>query len=294
MHAPITSIEGAPIRRAARTLLTERLRVVLERRSVRLAVVGAMLAAGAAMSFVPRPLETDAGWIFVVPVALSAVAAGLSEGLLASLLAAVISAMVLAVQGAEAPVIAGVAASRFALYGITAAFLGAFAEAHYSVQSSLRRLAALDPLTQVDNVATFYAHLDGVRAAGGRFAVMLVDIDCLKDINDRYGHPVGSAVIRSVANALKMVVRGTDCVARYGGDEFAVILRDADRAGAQIVVNRLREMLAEVRLPGAPLLRPSVSAGVALSDEQGGAPEVLLAAADEEMYVDKRSRKAHG
>jgi diguanylate cyclase (GGDEF)-like protein len=89
-------------------------------------------------------------------------------------------------------------------------------------------------------------------------------------------------------------VRGSDCVARFGGDEFVVILTDADRAGAQIVVNRMREMLAAETVPGTPGVTVNVSVGVALYGEDGTTSEELLGAADRAMYVDKRAHKVIG
>jgi diguanylate cyclase (GGDEF)-like protein len=87
------------------------------------------------------------------------------------------------------------------------------------------------------------------------------------------------------------VVRGSDIVARFGGDEFVVMLRDADRAGAQIVVNRINEELAAIELPQAPGWKLSVSVGVSLSNEDGGTIEELIGVADAAMYDDKRTRR---
>jgi diguanylate cyclase (GGDEF)-like protein len=95
-----------------------------------------------------------------------------------------------------------------------------------------------------------------------------------------------------VANSLRRLVRMSDCVARFGGDEFVVILKDADRAGAQIVINRLRNLLAGESLPGVTGGRVSVSAGVSLWGEDGVTSDELLASADLAMYEDKRRRKA--
>jgi diguanylate cyclase (GGDEF)-like protein len=187
--------------------------------------------------------------------------------------------------------IGSVGFGRMLLYGITAAVLGAFAEAHQSVQSHLRQLASLDPLTKVSNVARFYDEMGIMEAGHERFAVLLVDVDDLKVLNDRFGHQTGSAAIQSVAHALRRVVRTSDCVARFGGDEFVMILKDADRSGAQVVVNRLRSLLAEERLTTAPSAHVTVSVGVALFGEDGTTSEELLACADEAMYADKRSRK---
>lgn len=290
---PITDAT-APPRKDFRALVTEQLRTVLEQRSVRFGAIGTMLVFAAFIELIPSRLNLDSGWMFVVPVAVSAIAGGLREGVLVALCASVLGAVYFsATTGRLDPtLLIGIAASRFALYGLIAAVLGAFAEAHYSVQSSLKELARTDPLTRVANVSRFYDDLALLESTKATFALMVVDLDDLKAINDRHGHQTGSAAIQLVANVLRRVVRASDCVARYGGDEFVIILRDADRPGAQIVSNRMRAMLHEERLPGAPNQLVTVSVGVALSGIDGETSEELLAAADQAMYRDKRTQKS--
>ena len=276
-----------------RALVTDQLRAVLEQRTTRWAVVGSLLICASLSTLIPTPVGVDLAWMFIVPVAISAITGGLKEGAAVALMAALISALfATATLGRiDIALIASVGLGRVVLYGITATVLGAFAEAHQSVQSHLRTLASLDPLTKVSNVARFYDELGIMEIGDQGFAVMLVDVDDLKVLNDRHGHQAGSSAIQIVADALRRVVRASDCVARFGGDEFVVILKDADRAGAQIVMNRLRSALEEAPLPTAPDLRVTVSVGVALFGEDGTTSEGLLAAADEAMYSDKRSRK---
>lgn len=282
-------------RRNIRILLTQQLRVILEDRAVRIGVVGILLVFASAFTMVPMPEGIDAAWMFIVPVAISSIAAGLREGLLVALAASILYATYVALGNEQflPAQFMGVVTARFALYGLTSGVLGAFAEAHQSVESDLRDLASKDPLTKVENVSGFYKELGLLEAAGSEsFAVLIVDIDDLKRLNDLYGHQVGSAAIKTLATTLKRVVRASDCVARYGGDEFVVILQEADRAGAQIVINRMRQMLAAEVIPGAPAERISVSVGVSLFGENGSSSEELLAAADSAMYADKRARKA--
>lgn len=276
-----------------RTMITDQLRAVLEERTTRWAVVGVLLICASLSTLIPTPVGVDLAWMFIVPVAVSAIAGGLKEGSAVAVMSALISALyATATLGrVDLTLIASVGLGRFVLYGITAMVLGAFAEAHQSVQSHLRTLASLDPLTKVSNVARFYDEMGIMEAGTERFAVLLVDVDDLKVLNDRHGHQAGSAAIQSVANALRRVVRTSDCVARFGGDEFVLILKDADRAGSQIVVNRLRSVLAESPLPGLPDQMVTVSVGVAMFGEDGTTSEELLAAADTAMYADKRSRK---
>lgn len=275
-------------------MLTQSLRFVLEERAVRFFVVGILIALASLFSLVDTPIEVDSGWLFVIPVAISSIAAGLKEGLVVSLGAAAMAALfdVSHAETASSALVTTVFAARFALYGITAGVLGAFAEAHYAVQTSFRRLARLDPLTKVANITTFYEEIDVLEAAGTPFAVVMVDVDDLKLLNDRYGHQAGSAAIQTVANVLRRATRGTDSVARYGGDEFVLILRQSDRTGCQIVLNRIRSTLLSEGIPSVPGARLFVSAGVALVGEDGSTSGELLATADAAMYVDKALRKA--
>ena len=277
-----------------RTLITDGLRGMLEQRSTRFGVVGLLIVIASMSTLLPTPEGVDLAWMFIVPVAISAIAGGLKEGASVAVLAAMISALyATASMGRVDPtILLTLFLGRLVLYGITASVLGAFAEAHQSVQSHLRALASLDPLTKVSNVARFYDEMGLMEAGTAGFAILLVDVDDLKVLNDRHGHQAGSEAIQAVASSLGRVVRSSDCVARFGGDEFVVILKDADRAGAQIVTNRLRETLATQTLKNAPGTSVAVSVGVALFGEDGATSEELLAVADESMYTDKRSRKA--
>lgn len=295
MSAPVAPLSDAPpTRRLLSSFVTEQVRVILEERSTRLGVIGVLLVAASLVSLMPTPIGVDPAWMFIIPVAIASIAAGLKEGILTALAASTLVALYASASTGELDpsAAAGVVMARFALYGLTAAFLGAFAEAHYSVQSGLRDLASTDPLTKLSNVAGFYEEMEALERQSADYAVLVVDMDDLKTVNDSHGHQAGSLAIQTVANALRRVVRGTDCVARFGGDEFVVVLKHADRPGAQIVCNRLREVLAEESLTLPLDLSIEVSIGIAVAGEDGDGPEDLLAAADEAMYADKRSRKA--
>lgn len=294
MEAPVmTSFDLPPGRRMLSSFVTEQVRVLLEERSLRLGVVGFLLVAASLFSLIPTPMGVDPGWMFIVPVAIASTAAGLREGLLTAFVASMLVALYTTAAAGEfdPTVVTSVVLARFLLYGLTSAFLGAFAEAHYSVQFGLRQLASTDPLTKVSNVARFYEEMGALEGHAADFAVLVVDMDDLKTLNDRHGHQAGSLAIQIVANCLRRVVRGSDCVARFGGDEFVVVLKHADRAGAQIVINRLHEILAAEKLAAAPGVTLSVSVGVAVSGEDGTTSEELLAAADAAMYAHKRVHK---
>ena len=289
----ITASPVADAPRDIKNLLTQQLRLVLEQRTVRLAVLVVMLLTSSLLVLFPAPMGIDYGWVFIVPVAMSAIAAGLGEGLLAAFVAAVLCGVYAGVSdGFDGTMVLGVVSSRFALYGITAAFLGAFAEAHHSVQMNLHHLATTDPLTRVANVSSFYSYMSTLELERSPFALLVIDMDDLKKLNDTYGHQVGSAAIQTVARVLSGVVRNSDLVARFGGDEFIMVLRKADAAGAQIVVNRVRAMLAEEVVPGTGGVSVTISAGAALYDRDGTSVDELISAADASMYLDKRTHKA--
>ena len=285
--------ETLPTRSALGTLITQQLRVLLERRAIRIAVIGVLIAAASLFTYFPSDVGSSE-WMFILPVAVASIAAGLREGLITAFISSLMAGIFAAdkTNGFDATsVLLTIFSARCALYGISAAVLGAFAEAHYAVQDHLRQLALLDPLTKVSNIDRFHHEVRLLEAAHVPYTVLITDLDNLKALNDKYGHQAGSAAIQAMANVLRRVVRTTDLVARFGGDEFVVILREADRVGAQIVMNRVRNMLSEERLPAAPDANLSVSMGIALSGEDGATPDELLAAADKAMYTEKRARK---
>ena len=163
----------------------------------------------------------------------------------------------------------------------------------------LETLAMTDGLTGLANRRHFGDQLsmEVVRAAGIGKPVSLVtlDIDHFKAINDQYGHPAGDAVLRQVAVLLEEQVRGSDLLARVGGEEFAVLAVDAPLAEATLLGERLRAAIADaapVRV-GRNDVQVTVSVGVAVLWPRAGdvlrAPERLLAAADDALYRAKRN-----
>jgi diguanylate cyclase (GGDEF)-like protein len=121
----------------------------------------------------------------------------------------------------------------------------------------------------------------------------MIDIDDFKVINDTHGHAAGDAVLQAAANVLRSVVRVFDVCARYGGDEFAVVMPNSERASASASAERIRETIAagyarDTRLAG--LARVSVSVGVAIMDSDE-TPEQILRRADESLYHAKAAGK---
>jgi len=157
---------------------------------------------------------------------------------------------------------------------------------------ALHRLATRDELTGLCNRREFdrvlERELDRARRFSLPLALVLFDLDHFKAINDRHGHPAGDAVLREVARRLPAQVRSVDWVARFGGEEFAVIAVQADRAGGRIVADRVCAALAAERfcVPGG-LTALTLSAGVAACPADGATGPALVAAADRALYAAK-------
>jgi diguanylate cyclase (GGDEF)-like protein len=159
-------------------------------------------------------------------------------------------------------------------------------------EAELRFLADHDSLTGMLNRRRFRAELDQyvsfTARYGGRGAVMVIDIDGLKEVNDRHGHPTGDRLIRRVAEAMRERVRATDIVARLSGDEFAVLMPQTDTAGALQLGEDLRAQVAEGMPLNTEIDGATISVGIAMFGGQGevGAESVLVAA-DQAMYEAK-------
>ncbi len=193
---------------------------------------------------------------------------------------------------------------RFALEALATAGVTLFVlfmlERSDRTVSGLRDAALRDGLTGLHNRTLFIDRLEHAMARSQRTsataarrspttAVVYLDIDDFKDINDRHGHGHGDAVLRAVADRLRQTARASDTIARIGGDEFAVLVEDlAERADVVALAERLMESMADpIALPeGTVVVR--LSAGLAFSDDGGGTAEALLQNADHAMYQAKR------
>ncbi|HUG55435.1 MAG TPA: GGDEF domain-containing protein, partial [Candidatus Limnocylindrales bacterium] len=163
-----------------------------------------------------------------------------------------------------------------------------------------RRLARDDDLTGVLNRRSLMARLDDEIAEASRhgdvFGVVLCDVDGLKTVNDDAGHLVGNEVLTRVARVLRESARAEDVVARFGGDEFVLLLPRTGLLPAQALVSRLRSQLAAetYHWAGRDLPLPRASFGVAWFPEDGRIADALLAVADERMYEDKAAGRVVG
>lgn len=161
------------------------------------------------------------------------------------------------------------------------------------LHARLKRMAQYDQLTQLPNRELLRdrlkAALAHARTGHGRMALLYVDLDRFKQVNDTHGHAVGDMLLQTVANRLKGCVRETDTVARIGGDEFVVLLHSVHAAGdPDNVAGKIRQVLAQpMRLDGHDL-RIESSIGVARFPEHGEEEQQLFRHADQAMYADKR------
>jgi len=160
------------------------------------------------------------------------------------------------------------------------------AETHRAVETR----AAHDPLTGLRHHGEFQRELDDAVAAGGQFAVLMMDLDRFKAYNDAFGHPAGDELLRAIAIAIGGAIRDGDQAFRYGGDEFGVILPGATRQTALEVGERIRRAVQTAADPSGAI-RVTISIGAAVHPMDGLTKDELLSAADQALYL---SKPTHG
>ncbi len=158
------------------------------------------------------------------------------------------------------------------------------------------RLSTIDPLTSLYNRTFFFAALEREIArcarSGRGFCLLMMDLDELKTINDRHGHFHGDRVLRGVGDVIQQGVRRIDTAARYGGDEFVVLLPETDPTGAYVLAEKIRLGVTElaIAIPRSEV-QPSLSIGVVSYPGDGRSADELMIAADAAMYRSKRGGK---
>jgi diguanylate cyclase (GGDEF)-like protein/PAS domain S-box-containing protein len=180
--------------------------------------------------------------------------------------------------------------------GQTTHYVGIFSDISQrkELEQDLERLAFYDPLTGLANRTLFRERLRqalrAVKRYGGyRVAVLYLDLDLFKQVNDRHGHETGDLLLEEVGKRLTALMRESDTVARIGGDEFAIVLTHvADGEVAGIIAGKIVAMLSEPCLLGGHRCQIGTSIGIALSPDHGDDVEPLIAAADHAMYQAKR------
>ena len=156
------------------------------------------------------------------------------------------------------------------------------------------KLSTIDALTGLYNRTFFFTALEREIArsdrSGRAFCLVMLDLDDLKTVNDRYGHHAGDQVLRVVADVVRGGVRKIDVAARYGGDEFVALLPETDPTGGWVLAEKIRLTVSEQAAAGLEL-PPTVSVGVVSYPADGRSADALLMSADRAMYTSKRSGK---
>ena len=155
----------------------------------------------------------------------------------------------------------------------------------YRMAERARVLSLTDPLTELPNRRAFEERLKIAFERGERFALVYLDLDGFKALNDRLGHNAGDEALKAVGAILRQAVRQADMAVRIGGDEFCLVLASAEADSARVVVERVLAGLRSLTLPRGAAL--SASFGIA-TDQDGDTPAAIVDAADQAMYRAKR------
>ena len=260
------------------------------RRALRL-IAWATLAAGVFVLNVRTGADLRLGILYVVPVLLAASYDGLGWGIAFALATALLR---FGVGIDQMPLDTSLQvrilneAAYLTVVGVAIAGLSQLRR----TQSQLRLLATHDPLTTVLNARAFASQLAQElgrnRRYGRPLALIYLDLDDFKKVNDAHGHATGDAVLRLVADAMRSAVRQADVVGRLGGDEFGVLMPETDGTLAHAVATRLAGGIRTV-FRGTPSVTASIGV-VAVSGTEAGSDE-LLRKADHAMYEAKRAGK---
>jgi len=170
-------------------------------------------------------------------------------------------------------------------------------KAIYKYTKDLEHYATRDPLTDLYNQRMFWEllgyEIGRAKRHGQTFAVMMLDMDNFKTINDRFGHHFGDSFLQEFAGLLHKAVRNGDMIARYGGDEFCIILPESSETQAHIVAQRIAEALDHFWMdtPDGNRIKATTSIGIAISPQHGDNPKDLFLVADNMMYKAKGAGK---
>jgi len=203
---------------------------------------------------------------------------------------------VVGVMNLSRSTIGGYSASELRLLGLLSD-QAAVAISNASLHQLISRQAYSDTLTGLPNRRALDERLEDEVVSARRnnysFAVIMMDLDGFKSVNDTYGHPTGDEVLRLVFNQMAHGVRNTDFLARYGGDELTLILTQSDLSSAQIVTAKIIEGMKKLKykLPDGKNLKLGISGGIALYPIHGHTGPNLLRAADAALYHAKKYKR---
>jgi diguanylate cyclase (GGDEF)-like protein len=186
---------------------------------------------------------------------------------------------------------------RAVTLGTILAFGLAFRWAHDQQAAQLRYEARTDPLTRLPNRLAFddalAQALGGAKRFKRRGALIFADLDGMKSINDNFGHEMGDAFLKEIADRIRTLTRVVDTPARLGGDEFVILLSEfADLKGAEVLARRLSETISRPWRVAGQEIAPAASIGIVEFTSDAKGPKALLRLADDAMYAAKRSQAA--
>ena len=228
------------------------------------------------------------GRFFYLAIAVMALATGPLAGAAAGLLAVALYAIAVvhSSQVATSVLWSSTNGYRCATYVLLGALVGAIAQSNRDLLARLRVLAECDALTGLGNSRSFGNAIAERFASGKPFALLIGDMNSLKQINDDFGHAVGDETLKQLAASLLQVLVSGDVPFRIGGDEFAVLADQSTTVGAARLAERLEATLAAAG--------QSVSFGWAVTPEDGESAIALYRAADTRMYASKRAGREAG
>lgn len=248
-----------------------------------------LLAAVSAVAYLERSIagDIDLRLLYFLVVLSAAI---LLPRYMAIAIAGAVAIISVGVSGGQGITLAVNEVSHFIMYGYAVLLTSNWEQE----RRRLMRMSRVDELTGLYNLRALKEQLPtwlGPAArTGRRMAVIMMDIDGFKDVNDRLGHGTGNELLKEVANLLRFAVRVGDEPFRFGGDEFVLLLSDADAEGAVIVATRIQDIYRSMgqTLRGTDV-DVSFSIGMAIFPEDGATPEALLARADEGLLEAKRT-----
>ena len=240
-------------------------------------------------------------FFFAFPLIVGGAALVVAPPITLALATAATIGYVLAVLAGPAAGSLGPAAAATVGVNLTALILLAYvamviARAQRRTRDAAIRLSTVDPLTGLFNRTFFFAAMEREIARSARsgrgFCLLMMDLDELKAVNDRLGHFYGDRVLRGVGEVITQGVRQIDTAARYGGDEFVVLLPETDPTGAFVLAEKIRLGVGAmaIELPGGSP-RPSLSIGFVSYPDDGRTADELIISADGAMYASKRAGK---
>ena len=260
------------------------------RRTVRLVGLAALIGAVYVLSL-RTPPELHLGVLYVIPVLLASWHDGMAWGIVFGVATSVLRFLVGIDQLPPSTTLAFRALNEASYLVVVAVAIAGLSQLRQT-QAQLERFATNDPLTNAHNARAFSEELGHElgrnRRYGRPLALIYLDLDDFKRVNDAHGHVTGDAVLRLVADAMRSALRAADIVGRLGGDEFAVLMPETDGAVAHAAALRLASSIRTV-FRGTPSVTASIGV-VSVAGTEAGTDE-LLRKADEAMYQAKREGK---